>query len=54
MNIVDMASVVIGSAILLGLLVSVAIDGAKRRHKGKQTVSAFDSKWQRVKVEIPA
>lgn len=54
MNIVDTVSVLLGSAVLLGLLVSVAIDGAKRRHKGKCVVSAIDSKWQRLKVEIPA
>lgn len=54
-NIVDMASAALGSAILLGLLVLVvAIDGAKRRHEGRRLVSAVDSKWQKLKVEIPA
>ncbi|MEW6603109.1 MAG: hypothetical protein AB1351_00285 [Thermoproteota archaeon] len=54
MNIVDTASAALGSAILLGLLVLVAIDGAKRRHEGRRLVSAVDSKWQKLKVEIPA
>ncbi|WP_187147514.1 hypothetical protein [Candidatus Nitrososphaera gargensis] len=53
MNIVDTVSVVLGSTILLGLLTLVAINGARRRHEGRQVVSAVDSKWQKLKVEMP-
>jgi hypothetical protein len=47
MDIINSVSVIAGSAVLLGLFISIAYDGivAKSMAK-KKLVSAFDENWQ--------
>ena len=50
--IIDALSVFIGSAVILTLLGSIAIEGLKRRgllHK-KKVIPAIDSKWQKITI----
>ena len=56
MNIVDMVSVIVASAILLGLMGSIALDGVKHRFKGtnERVVSAVDHRWNRLRVPLEA
>jgi hypothetical protein len=44
MNLVDLVSVIAGSAILLGLICSIALDGLRQRTKSRngRTISAVD------------
>ncbi len=51
MDIAATISVIAGSAILLGLFLSIAYEGiASRRNSEKKSVSAFNDKWQKLTV----
>jgi hypothetical protein len=50
MDIVATISVLAGSAVLLGLLTSIAYEGLTKRKSEKNLVSAFNDKWQKVTV----
>ncbi len=56
MDIVDMVSVIVASAILLGLMGSIALNGIKHGFKGtnERFVSAVDRRWNRLRVPIEA
>ena len=47
--IIDALSVFIGSAVILTLLGSIAIEGLKRRGS-KEKLPAIDSKWQKITI----
>jgi hypothetical protein len=48
----SLAAVVLGSAILIALAASVAVDGIRNKSTGK-AISAIDGRWKKLKVEIP-
>ena len=51
MMIIDALSVFIGSAVILTLLGSIAIEGLKRRESNeKKVIPAIDSKWQKITI----
>ena len=53
MTIVDTFSVIIGSAVILTLLGSIAVEGIrKRRTNKKKIISTIDNKWQKIEVRI--
>ena len=53
MTIVDVFSVLIGSAVILVLIGSIAIEGLNRRgSKKKKVVHAIDSKWKKIEIEV--
>jgi hypothetical protein len=53
MTIVDVFSVLIGSAVILVLIGSIAIEGLNRRgSKKKKVVHAIDSKWNKVEIAV--
>lgn len=50
MDWIELVSVTAGSAILLALIGSVALEGIKGRKE--KTIAAIDSGWNRLKVPI--
>lgn len=53
MTIVDVFSVLIGSAVILVLIGSIAIEDLnRRRSKKKKVVHAIDSKWQKIEIAV--
>ena len=53
MTIVDIFSILIGSAIILILVGSIAIEGLSRRgSKKKKVVHAIDSKWKKIEIAV--
>lgn len=51
---VGLVSVVLGSAVLTAMAASIAVDGIRRKSTGRQAIHAIDSRWKKLKVEIPA
>lgn len=54
---VSLASVALGSAVLAALAASIAVGGIRRKSTGRQattTIHALDSRWKKLKVDIPA
>ena len=47
---VDVFSIGIGSAIILGLLVSIAIEGLRRGKSGRKVITTIDNKWHRIRA----
>ncbi len=56
MELTSIVSVIVGSIVLSGLVVSIAIDGIRRRSSGVNatTIPAVDSRWRKVKVNVSA
>jgi hypothetical protein len=53
MTIVDTFSVMVGSAVILMLLGSIAVEGIRRRGTSKKKIiPTIDSKWQKIEVRI--
>jgi hypothetical protein len=53
MTIVDIFSIGVGSAIILTLLGSIALDGIRRRVINKnKIIPTIDNKWQKVEVQV--
>jgi hypothetical protein len=54
METVSFVSIALGSAFLLALLASIAIGDIRKRKtpSRKKVISAVDSKWKKLKVEI--
>lgn len=50
MDRVETVSVLAGSSILLGMLVSIAYEGVKAKSNSKQKVSVLNDKWQKLTV----
>jgi hypothetical protein len=53
MTIIDIFSIRVGSAIILTLLGSIALDGIRRRRltNKKKIIPTIDNKWQKIKVQ---
>jgi hypothetical protein len=47
MTLVDVLSIGIGSAIILGLLVSIAIEGLRRGKNSRKVITTIDNKWHK-------
>lgn len=48
MTFVDIFSIGTGSAIILGLLGSIAIEGLRRGKNGRKVITTIDKKWQKI------
>nr|WP_294808566.1 hypothetical protein [uncultured Nitrososphaera sp.] len=53
METASLVSVVLGSVVLIALAASIAVDGIRSKSAGK-AISAVDSRWKKLKVEIPS
>jgi hypothetical protein len=52
MTIIDIFSIGVGSAIILTLLGSIALDGIRRRVTNKKKIiPTIDNKWQKIDVQ---
>ncbi len=56
MELVSLVSVVVGSIVLAALGVSIVISGIRGRSRGTnaKTISALDSRWRKLKVDVSA
>ena len=54
MTIVDTFSVIIGLAVILTLLGSIAVEGIRRRRvtNKKKIIPTINNKWQKIEVRI--
>ena len=50
MTFVDVFSIGIGSAIILGLLGSIAIEGLRRGKSGRKVITTIDNKWHKIRA----
>jgi hypothetical protein len=48
MDIINLVSIIGGSAVLLGLFLSIAYEGIVTRGNPKKLVSALDDKWHKL------
>jgi hypothetical protein len=47
MTLVDIFSIGIGSAIILGFIGSIAIEGLRRGKNGRKVIAIIDNKWRK-------
>jgi hypothetical protein len=50
MTLVDIFSIGIGSAIILGLLGSIAIEGLRRGKNSRKVITTIDNKWHKIRA----
>ncbi|HXG05950.1 MAG TPA: hypothetical protein VNI77_01320 [Nitrososphaera sp.] len=53
-NSIELVSITAGSAILLGLIASIAVDSIREKMggRGERAITAMDSKWNKVRVPV--
>ena len=49
-TLVDVFSVGIGSAIILGFIVLIAIEGLRRGRNGRKVITTIDKRWQKIRA----
>ncbi|HEX7032368.1 MAG TPA: hypothetical protein VF172_05155 [Nitrososphaera sp.] len=54
MDSIEVVSITAGSAMLLGLIASIAVDRIRDKISGheERAITAMDSKWNKVKVPV--
>ncbi len=53
-DLIELVSIIAGSAVLLGLIASIAVDRIRAKSSGRRekAIIAVDAKWNKVRVPV--